>query len=89
MRFSQIFSGLVTKNINKLKDFNLKAKEEIKIKINSDIFELIKEVFGSLMGETLAQKIEKEVAKAREFVEKVFNKHIEHFNLMLIDEKAK
>lgn len=54
MRFSQIFSGLVTKNINKLKDFNLKAKEEIKIKINSDIFELIKEVFGSLMGETLA-----------------------------------
>jgi hypothetical protein len=38
MRFSQIFSGLVTKNVNKLKDFNQKAKEEIKLKINGDIF---------------------------------------------------
>jgi hypothetical protein len=65
MRFSQIFSGLVTKNVNKLKDFNHKAKDEIKLKINGDIFELIKEVFSSLLNDTLTEKIEKEVAKAK------------------------
>jgi len=57
MRFSQIFSGLVTKNVNKLKDFNYKAKDEIKLKINADIFELIKEVFSSLLNDALTEKI--------------------------------
>lgn len=37
------------------------------------------------MSDALTEKIEKEVSKAREFVEKIFNKQMEHFNLMLID----
>lgn len=76
IRFSTLFTASVTKNISKLKEVNNKAKEEIKLKVNADVFELIKEVFTPMLADVLGGKIEKEVAKSREFVEKIFNKHI-------------